>query len=123
MSLEAKVVPETFGTFRLLSTDQHKMLNRAVRRGDRYTYISILKANGPWQKIPVEDRTLHLNTGQYVLVPGAEAPVLTAYGVDTTCVYDICYGPDGSVLFGVGNQKPKILAWLKKENFYNEWPD
>lgn len=53
----------------------------------------------------------------------SEAPWLTPLGVGLVVIFAVRRADDGHVEFGIGNQAPPILAWVRKESFHNEWPD
>jgi len=53
---------------------------------------------------------------------GQEAPWLTPFGASLVKIYGIRRNKDGEVEFGIGNEQPPILGWVKAEHFYYEWP-
>ena len=69
--------------------------------------------------IPPEKR--RIQTGD-VLEIGSEAPWLGPLGACFARVYDLRLDADGVVEFGVGNEKPPVVAWVKAEDFFDEWP-
>jgi len=56
------------------------------------------------------------------LVIGSEAPWMGVLGAFLVKVYDIRLDAEGSAEFGVGNKRPPVLAWVKAEDFFDEWP-
>lgn len=75
----------------------------------------------PFESFTEEERNIQ---GLFVVEgPDEEAPWLTPYGVGLVKIYGIRRGKDGEVEFGIGNEEPPILGWVKDEHFYHEWPD
>ena len=67
-----------------------------------------------------EERTIAC--GLQVDDPGTEAPWEGPYGVCMVKIYGI-RRKNGVVEFGVGNETPPILDWVKADDFHYEWPD
>lgn len=53
---------------------------------------------------------------------GQKAPWLNGFGACLIKIYGIRRRGD-LVEFGIGNEEPPILGWVKANDFFEEWPD
>jgi len=77
-----------------------------------------------FQEFTTKERTLRC--GLVVKNSGTEAPWLNAFGACLVKVWDMKRDEDGTVLFGIGNEKrppDDEIGWVTKNDFYSEWPD
>lgn len=51
-----------------------------------------------------------------------EAPWLNTFGACIVKIFEVKREEDGSVMFGIGNEEPPIIAWVIADAFYKEWP-
>lgn len=79
--------------------------------------------SNPWLKdgLFTRDELAILPDGD-VISPKGEAPWLGPFGACLVRVYEVRRAEDGTVEFGVGNEKPPVLGWVHKGSFYEEWP-
>lgn len=69
------------------------------------------------------DKELTIANGLVIVKKsGTVAPWLGPYGACLIKVYGV-RRKNNKVEFGVGNEKPPILAWITAGEFYTEWPD
>ena len=69
------------------------------------------------------ERTIIVSGDTVLLNIGSAAPWLSWSGVCLVKVWGLRRSPSGEPEFGIGNEKPPVLAWVKDTEFHGEWPD
>ncbi|MBD3208587.1 MAG: hypothetical protein GF370_03985 [Candidatus Nealsonbacteria bacterium] len=78
----------------------------------------------PFNNFTREERSVRISGRSEIIgKPGTVLPWLGAFGACLVKVYGIRHDNKGEVEFGIGNEEPPILGWVKKEDFYHKWPD
>lgn len=77
-----------------------------------------IESESEWKGIPEGKRRLWFG----IATEGMTAPWLSAFGACFVKIWDIRI-VDGIVEYGIGNESPPVLGWVKAGDFYSEWPD
>ncbi|MEK6875502.1 MAG: hypothetical protein AABX30_02365 [Nanoarchaeota archaeon] len=85
-------------------------------------YIELQRRARTFDSIKTSERIIKVGEEEKIVNVGDEMPIMTYLGVALVRVYDIRIGERGIIEFGVGNETLPILEYIKKEDFYYDWP-
>lgn len=83
--------------------------------------MSVSQQTDPISQYRPEERTIMVDGEPVILGINSEAPWLSWAGACLVKVYGF-RRVDGAVEFGIGNENPPIIAWVKADAFFHEWP-